>query len=270
MVKHIKTVSTTFVLSILIPLLLTGPGFAQSTEKAAPDKLGKAKTNNTNSPAASKSSAQQPSKKPSKAKKGPATSPDKKKPVNVPAARRTELLKFCEQHHEELLPLLESLRKKRPEEFEKALRTLDREINQLQAVKSRDRHEKLLEQWVLRSKIKLLSAKLAVRTSKEQRVKTTASLTKLIVQLQDLKLKHLSDEQQATRSRLAKITTQIDQLRETRDAEIKKQIDALTKNAERIQAAQKAKIAAKNKAKNSNKQLTTKQEPVKNNQAKKN
>lgn len=270
MVKHIKTVSTTFVLSILIPLLLTGPGFAQSTEKAAPDKLGKAKTNNTNSPAASKSSAQQPSKKPSKAKKGPATSPDKKKPVNVPAARRTELLKFCEQHHEELLPLLESLRKKRPEEFEKALRTLDREINQLQAVKSKDRHEKLLEQWVLRSKIKLLSAKLAVRTSKEQRVKTTASLTKLIVQLQDLKLKHLSDEQQATRSRLAKITTQIDQLRETRDAEIKKQIDALTKNAERIQAAQKAKIAAKNKAKNSNKQLTTKQEPVKNNQAKKN
>lgn len=274
MVKHIKTVLTTFVLSILLPLLLTSWGFAQSTEKAAPSQQGKAKTNNTNSPAASKSSAQQPSKKPSKAKKGPAanptTSPDKKKPVNVPAARRTELLKFCQQHHKELLPLLESLRKKRPEEFEKALRTLDREINQLQTVKSKDRYEKLLEQWVLRSKIKLLSAKLAVRASKEQRAKTTASLTKLIVQLQDLKIKHLSDEQQATRSRLAKITTQIDQLRETRDAEIKKQIDALTKNAERIQAAQKAKIAAKNKAKNSNKQLTTKQEPVKNNQAKKN
>lgn len=272
MVKHIKTVLTTLVLFILMPFLAT-PGFAQSTEKATPNKQNRAKTNKTDSPATSKSSTQQPAKKPSKTTRapaaGPTTSPDKKKPVNVPAARRTELLKFCEQHHKELLPLLESLRKKRPEEFEKALRTLDREIKQLQIVKSKDRYEKLLDQWILRSKIKLLSAKLAVRGSKEQRAKTTASLTKLIGQLQDLKIKHLNEERQATRNRLAKITTQIDQLRSTRDAEIKKQINALTQNAERIQAAQRAKIAAKNKSKNSNKKLTTKQEPVKNNQAKK-
>lgn len=244
--------------------------FAQTTQKTNLSKQGKAKANKTKSTSASKSSTQQPSKTTKVPDAGPTTLLDKKKPVNVPAIRRAELLKFCEQHHKELLPLLESLRKSRPEEFERALRALDREINQLQMAKSKDRYEKLLALWVLRSKIKLLSARLAVRSSKEQQDKTTTSLGKLIGQLQDLKIKQLNEERQTTRARLAKIGTQIDQLRSTREAEIKEQMETLTGNAERIRAAQKAKVAARNKSKNSGKQLTTKQEPTEKNQTKKN
>jgi len=253
-----------------LPLLLANSAFAQTTPETNLSKQGKAKANETKSSSASKKSTQQPSKTTKVPDAGPTTLLNKKKPVNVPTIRRAELLKFCEQHHKELLPLLESLRKSRPEEFERALRTLDREINQLQMVKAKDRYERLLAQWVLRSKIKLFSAKLAVRSSKEQQDKTSASLSKLIGQLQDLKIKHLNEERQATRARLAKIGTQIDQLRSTRDAEIKKQMDTFTKNAVRIQAAQKAKVAARKKSKNPSKQLTTKQEPAKKNQTKKN
>ena len=252
-----------------MPLLLANSAFAQTAQKTNLSKQGEAKANKTKSSSASKKSTQQPSKTTKVPDAGPTTLLNKKKPVNVPAIRRAELLKFCEQHHKELLPLLESLRKSRPEEFEKALRALDREINQLQMAKSKDRYEKLLAQWVLRSNIKLLSARLAVRSSKEQQDKTTTSLGKLIGQLQDLKIKQLNEERQATRTRLAKIGTQIDQLRSTRDSEIKKQLDTLTGNAERIRAAQKAKVAARNKLKISGKQLTTKQEPTKKNQTKK-
>jgi hypothetical protein len=267
--KHIKTALTTLVLSILLPLIAIGTGFAQTTAKASPNKTlpGKAKP-----PVASKSSVQQTSPKAKTATTGQTALPDKKKTGNVSTARRAELLKFCEEHHKELLPLLESLRKKRPAEFERALKTLDREINQLQAIKikSIERYEKLLAQWVLRSRIKLLSARLAVRSSKEQRAKTATSLSKLIGQLQDLRIKHLSEERQALQNRMNKVGTQIDQLRSNRNAEIKKQMDAFTKNAERLQAAQKAKVAGKNKLNQNGKQPGTKQEQLKKNQAKKN
>jgi len=269
-VKHIKNVLPTIALFCLLPLLLTNSGFAQSTPKTPPNKQDKAKASKVKPPVAAKKTAQQSSKKTKPAASGETKTPDKKKPaVVLSEKRRAELLAFCEQHHQELLPLLKSLQKNRPAEFEKALRTLDREIKQLQMVKSKERYEKLLAQWVLRSKIKLLSARLAVRTSKEQRAKTTAGLGKLIGQLQDLKIKHLNEEQQALRSRTAKIGTQIEQLRSTRDAEIKKQIDAFTKNAERIKAAQKARVAGKNKSKSSGKPPATTQEATKKNQAKK-
>lgn len=269
-VKHIKNVLPTIALFCLLPLLLTNSGFAQSTPKTPPNKQDKAKASKVKPPVAAKKTAQQSSKKTKPAASGETKTPDKKKPaVVLSEKRRAELLAFCEQHHQELLPLLKSLQKNRPAEFEKALRTLDREIKQLQVVKSKERYEKLLAQWVLRSKIKLLSARLAVRTSKEQRAKTTAGLSKLIGQLQDLKIKHLNEEQQALRSRTAKIGTQIEQLRSTRDAEIKKQIDAFTKNAERIKAAQKARVAGKNKSKNAGKPPATTQEATKKNQAKK-
>ena len=269
-VKHIKNVLPTIALFCLLPLLLTNSGFAQSTPKTPPNKQDKAKASKVKPPVAAKKTAQQSSKKTNPAASGETKTPDKKKPaVVLSEKRRAELLAFCEQHHQELLPLLKSLQKNRPAEFEKALRTLDREIKQLQMVKSKERYEKLLAQWVLRSKIKLLSARLAVRTSKEQRAKTTAGLSKLIGQLQDLKIKHLNEEQQALRSRTAKIGTQIEQLRSTRDAEIKKQIDAFTKNAERIKAAQKARVAGKNKSKSSGKPPATTQEATKKNQAKK-
>ncbi len=270
MVKHIKNVLPTIALFCLLPLLLANSGFAQTTPKTPPNKQDKAKASKVKPPVAAKKPAQQSSKKTKPAASGETKTPDKKKPaVVLSEKRRAELLAFCEQHHQELLPLLKSLQKNRPAEFERALRTLDREIKQLQMVKSKERYEKLLAQWVLRSKIKLLSARLAVRTSKEQRAKTTASLSKLIGQLQDLKIKHLNEEQQALRSRTAKIGKQIEQLRSTRDAEIKKQIDAFTKNAERIKAAQKARVAGKNKSQNAGKPPATTQEATKKNQAKK-
>lgn len=269
--KPIKNVSTIIAPALLLLLFTASPGFAQTSANAPSPKPNQAKTNKSRTSVASKNQTQQTSKNSKVPASGQATAPDKKKPVTaITEKRRTELLNFCKQHHEELIPLLESLQKKRPAEFEKALRTLDREIKQLQMVKSKERYEKLLAQWVLRSKIKLLSARLAVRTSKEQRAKTTSSLSKLIGQLQDLKIKHLNEEREATKARLTKISAQIDQLRSTRDAEIKKQIESFTKNAERIQAAQKAKAAGKNKSKNSGKPATAEKDPAKKNQAKKN
>lgn len=269
--KPIKNVSTIIAPALLLLLFTASPGFAQTSANAPSPKPNQAKTNKSRTSVASKNQTQQTSKNSKVPASGQATAPDKKKPVTaITEKRRAELLNFCKQHHEELIPLLESLQKKRPAEFEKALRTLDREIKLLQMVKSKERYEKLLAQWVLRSKIKLLSARLAVRTSKEQRAKTTSSLSKLIGQLQDLKIKHLNEEREATKARLAKLSTQIDQLRSTRDAEIKKQIESFTKNAERIQAAQKAKAAGKNKSKNSGKPATAEKDPAQKNQAKKN
>ena len=122
-----------------------------------------------------------------------------------PTARRAELLKFCEEHHKELLPLLESLRKKRPAEFERALKTLDREINQLQAIKikSIERYEKHTRTngFCVR-KSNFSRRNWQSDPPKEQRAKTATSLSKLIGQLQDLKIKHLSEERQALQNRM--------------------------------------------------------------------
>ena len=139
-VKHIKNVLPTIALFCLLPLLLTNSGFAQSTPKTPPNKQDKAKASKVKPPVAAKKTAQQSSKKTKPAASGETKTPDKKKPaVVLSEKRRAELLAFCEQHHQELLPLLKSLQKNRPAEFEKALRTLDREIKQLQVVKSKER-----------------------------------------------------------------------------------------------------------------------------------
>ena len=262
--KHIKTVLPTLILSILLPVIATDYCFAQVPGKAPNKNL------NTKPLGISKSATRQTKKKEKAPADGELTSPDKKKTANISEKRRAELLNFCEEHHKELLPLLESLRKKRPLEFERALRTLDREIIQLQAWQSRseERYEKLLNQWVLRSKIKLLSAKLAIRGSLEQRAKAAVSLEKMLGRLLDMKVSNLVDDRKAAASRIAKLNTQIEQLKSTRDTEIKKQMDAFMKNAERIRASQKTKSAAKNKSNNSDKQSTTKQEQTKKNQTK--
>jgi len=83
-----------------------------------------------------------------------------------------------------------------------------------------------------------------------------------------LKVSNLVDDRKAAASRIAKLNTQIEQLKSTRDTEIKKQMDAFMKNAERIRALQKTKSAAKSNSNNSDKQSTTKQEQTKKNQTK--
>ena len=154
--------------------------------------------------------------------------------------RRTELMKFVNAHHPELQPLLKSLQENRPNYYESALQTLDRHVSKLQKLQQRspERYEKSLQQWIAKSKIKLLSAQLAIKKTADEKILIKEKLKQLFEKQHDMRVEGLVEDITQTKRRLEKYETQLAELNANRDNVVKRNLDAAIFKAERIGAAQ--------------------------------
>ena len=95
-------------------------------------------------------------------------------------------------HLRELMPVLDHLRTKSPQQYEKAIRDLDRSAKRLESIKRRDvkLFEISLREWQTRGQIDLLSAKLRVKKSeRDQQV-----MLELLQSLRDTELERVQRE----------------------------------------------------------------------------
>lgn len=171
-----------------------------------------------------------------------------KKPLpQVSNQRRAELMAFVKIHHAELRPLLASLQKNRPNKIQSVLRTLDREVKNLQTWEKRspERYKKSLALWIVKSKIELLSAQLVVKKSNKARTALKNDLSNLITERHDMQVDLLTYDAELTKKRLEKLEDQLKTHRTNRGSEIQQQLTAITKNAERILAVRKREADAK-------------------------
>lgn len=181
----------------------------------------------------------------SKQKVAPTKQANEKTPQVTPK-RRVELMTFLKKHHPQLRPLLGSLKKNRPEQFESALRTLDVEIKKLQALKQRSpsRYKKSLELWIVKSKIKLVTAQLVTKKKEEDLRQLKKDLQALINEQYDLRVAHLADDVAVAKKRHQKLQVQLTDLKANRNDKVQQQMMLHTiKNAQQILAAQKKKAA---------------------------
>ena len=76
-------------------------------------------------------------------------------------ADRKAAMAFATQHHPELARLLEQLEKSRPNEFARAIRDLNQQLQQLERTreKSPSRYDAQLESWKVESQIRVLTAR---------------------------------------------------------------------------------------------------------------
>ena len=125
-----------------------------------------------------------------------------KRPQHVVSEQRVEhLLGFVEQHHAASLPLLKVLKEKRAKKFARVMVHLDREVAGLDRLKDRSQraYSNALKQWVNRSQIKLLIAKLKTETAKKESTKArrddlTKQIRKLLNENVDIRVQQLSFE----------------------------------------------------------------------------
>ena len=177
--------------------------------------------------------AQKRAKQNAKPNTNESAKPPVAKPLPVGKARVAELLGFVDQHHAELRPLLRSLQKNRPQQFQNAMRALDREVQALQNLKERapQRYRRSLKQWVNRSQTKLLAAQLVVKKSDRESAKIRQQMSKLINEYYDLRADQLKEDISALEKRSQRLRQQLNQQQQDRNGEVERQIDLLTRNA---------------------------------------
>ena len=174
---------------------------------------------------------------------------DKKPLPLVSDKRRGELMKFVDAHHKELRPLINQLRKQRPGQYQIVLRTLDRNVKNIQSLekKSPARYQRSLDQWILSSRIQLLSAQLAVKKTDKEKAKLRAQIRPLIKTQLELRLTQLEIDTEQAKKRYDRLQAQVNELAPNRDQLIQRRMEEIDKTSQRI-SAQNKKAKDKKKA----------------------
>lgn len=129
-------------------------------------------------------------------------------------------LELARRHLQELLPVLNHLRTHSPQQYEKAIRDLDRSAKKLESIRRRDAelYAISLREWQLRGQIDLLKARLRVK-------KSPAGQQEMLQRLQSLR--------EAERDRIERELALIDE-REAAYKERIEQIAALIRRGESL------------------------------------
>lgn len=155
--------------------------------------------------------------------------------------RRKELLSFVRENHPELEPLVLSLKEKLPRQYENAIRSIDKSVTQLQAIKNGGnqlRYDQALEYWKLNSRIQLLSAQLSIEDTPARR----KQLKRLITKQFDERKNQLIADRQRTTERLARLNETIEKSETGREAEIDQRLESIVRIAERTRAQRDATV----------------------------
>lgn len=122
-------------------------------------------------------------------------------------ARRAELQAFVLEHQPGVARMLRMLERRVPAGYQRAIESLNRDVQRLQALEKRDPelHELALGRWKVRSSIDLLLAEMALRSdsgSAEKRDAQMAQLRELVQKQEDFRRRQLRLELTRTRNRL--------------------------------------------------------------------
>lgn len=162
--------------------------------------------------------------------KKPATN-QKEKKQPVAEERVKVLLIFAGEHHPEILPLLKVLKKKRPARYERVIHGLDKEVRSLERIKQRSlkSYPAALEQWVNRSKIRLLTAQVSTSKSVEEVKKIRVQIRRLLKKNQETRLAILDRDLKEARLRVERLEKTANDLRANGDEAIEERVQTLTK-----------------------------------------
>ncbi|MDB4533460.1 hypothetical protein N9242_01210 [Vicingaceae bacterium] len=148
--------------------------------------------------------------------------------------REEQLLKFVRTHHAELIPLLKSLKKRKPANYQRTLADLRRSVTKIVNLKTRDsdRYETELVAWQLRSRVELLTAQLAVRDS----VRIRKQLRETLLEQAKLRRKQLTAEKERLEKRLAVVENQLSRDDGDVEKEIDRRMQASIRNARKFKS----------------------------------
>lgn len=148
----------------------------------------------------------------------------KKPRARVSESDLTAAMAFASEHHPELARLLEQLRKSRPNEFQRAMRELDQQIQTLEKMREKNptRFAHQLELWKIDSQIRVLVAK----WSRTQDDALQHEIRALLQQRRDMKLALLKVDQQRLTEQMQKVEKQIAAMS---DSQLEREWDQLAK-----------------------------------------
>ena len=152
-------------------------------------------------------------------------------PPRFTEERAAAALAFVHKHLPELGPVLELLRKDRPERYQREIREIFQETEVLAELRDDPkRHDLELTYWKTENRAFLLAARLA-RSSPEDRPKLQEQLAGLARNLVDLDLQGLQLKAARLESDLARTKETIAKARETVDQQAKTRLEMLMNKA---------------------------------------
>jgi len=172
-------------------------------------------------------------KRKSTAKK--ASSAKSKRAVPVTAEMEAEVKIFVGEHHRELLDVLAHLQENLPEEYERAVRDLNRTRLRLRQFQGRDRYDSELALWKAQSRTRLLGA----RAQMDDDVALREALREKLSEVYDLRATILQRDRDRAAERVRKLDSQLEALRNDRDQNLEKQLAELTNPAKKRNKAVK-------------------------------
>lgn len=146
----------------------------------------------------------------------------KKPPQPVSKERKAELMAFVKANHPELLPLLNQLQSKRQQQFQAALRSLDKNVKHLQAVEKRSprRYQMSLDIWGVSSRIHLLTAQLAIKKSDKDKASIRKKLRPLFEKQHELEQAQIKFNYDAAKKKYDRFAEQLKKHQSNRDTEL--------------------------------------------------
>jgi hypothetical protein len=159
---------------------------------------------------------------------------DEAKPVLVPdpaaaefAAIEASAIAFVNEHHRELGSLLQLLKSMKEQEYEAAIREINKNQRRLESIAKRDTegHSIELEAWKIQSKIDLILAR-AVAQSRDA---DPDQLRKLIRKQYDIQKKRLRHERNVLSERQKTIKESLERMESQEEERIEQQLTNLSK-----------------------------------------
>lgn len=185
----------------------------------------------------------QPERPPAIAKAGKAA----KAAVAFSPERESAGLAFARKHHEALVPLLEALKGRNATAYRQAVVDLSLAGDRLALLRQRDpkRYEVELAAWKARSRVEVLSARMASRPS----ASAEAELKEAIGRQVDAERARLKAERDEVAARLARLNEQLERLERDRDRAVEAKFKKLADRGKKARKARADAAAAKAKAK---------------------
>lgn len=154
---------------------------------------------------------------------------DKKSRSEKSEADRKAAMEFATQHHPELARLLEQLEKSRPNEFARAIRDLNQQLQQLERTREKNptRYDAQLESWKIESQIRVLTARWSL--SRDAELET--QIRGLLKQRREAKMAQLKADKERLLEQQRKIDEQLSALSDPMDAQVDKEWEQLARKA---------------------------------------
>jgi hypothetical protein len=206
------------------------PAKTNAADKSATDKADAAKADAANTDAAKADGSVKPGaakRAAARANAGGGQGGNKGKNNQQPLTpeREAAAVTFVTLHHPDLAELLKHLKQSNPREYQRALRELFRQSENLAMTHEKDprRYELDLEAWKLRSRIQLLAARLSMNYSKGLEDELRAALGEQV----DLRLRQQELTRERLTNKLQEVDTEIARINSDREGRVKTELNRI-------------------------------------------